>query len=84
MVYTNTMFGIRVLLFLIGIALVVLILKRLALGSGSAATRRPEQVGRMVQCSRCGVYLPEQDAIQDGGRYYCSRDHLREDRNTDR
>lgn len=84
LVYTNTMFGIRVLLFVIGIALVVVILKRLATGSKPVAGPRREQVGKMVQCHHCGLYLPQQDAIEDSGRYYCSQDHLREDRDKGR
>jgi len=77
------MFGLRVLVFLVGIALVVVILKRLALGSGPRVARRREQVGRMVQCHHCGLYLPEQEAFQESGRYYCSREHLRKDKGTD-
>ncbi len=77
------MFGIRVLLFLVGIVLVAVILKRLAIGSRPAVTRRQDPVRKMVQCHHCGLYLPEQDAIQDSGRYYCAREHLREDRGTD-
>ncbi len=31
--------------------------------------------GRMVRCHRCGVYLPEGDALQADGHFYCCREH---------
>lgn len=34
---------------------------------------RPEG---MVQCARCGVHLPQSDAIAWRGRHYCSQAHL--------
>jgi uncharacterized protein len=73
------MFGIRVLVIFIGVALVIAILKHLAVGSRRASADRRERVDKMVQCHRCGVYLPEQNAIQGNSHYYCSRQHLRED-----
>lgn len=38
------------------------------------AQRSPE---RMVACARCGVHLPESEAIEDDGRRYCSEEHRR-------
>jgi len=32
---------------------------------------------RMVQCARCGVYLPLGEAIAAEGRYFCSEEHRR-------
>jgi len=73
------MFGIRVLMFLLGIGLVVWILIRLA--KGPAVAKKPQKkVGDMVQCSHCGVYVPRSEAVQDGDRYFCCREH----RDTDR
>ena len=31
---------------------------------------------KMVQCQHCGLHVLEQEAIQDGGDYYCSQDHF--------
>lgn len=42
--------------------------------SGDAPAAEPEQ---MVNCSHCGVYLPQSDAIREGDRYYCSSEHRR-------
>ena len=73
------MFGMRVLIFLIGIALVIWILTRLAKGPG--LPKRPaKKVDDMVRCARCGVFSPRHEALKDGDRYYCSTRHRDEDR----
>ncbi len=33
----------------------------------------PEQ--HMVRCAHCGVYVPEAEALGDGGHRYCSQAH---------
>ena len=30
----------------------------------------------MVKCERCEVYLPQDQAIEDNGHYFCSTQHL--------
>ena len=68
------MFGIRVLIFLLGIGLVVWILIRLA--KGPALAKKPQKkVGDMVACSQCGVDVPRSEAIQEGDRYCGCREH---------
>ncbi|MDT8387674.1 MAG: PP0621 family protein [Thiogranum sp.] len=69
----------RVLVFILGIALVVWILIRLAKGS-SIAKKPDKQVDDMVRCEHCGVYTPRQQALQKGERYYCSDKHRDQDR----
>jgi len=32
----------------------------------------------MVPCARCGLHVPEPEAIRRGDRYYCSRQHALE------
>ena len=39
----------------------------------AAATMEP-----MVRCDRCGVHVPRSEAIEAGGRHYCSESHRRE------
>jgi uncharacterized protein len=41
--------------------------------------QRPPSVQNMVRCARCGLHVPEREAIQHGGRYYCSAQHQIED-----
>jgi uncharacterized protein len=68
------MFGIRILVLLLGIGLVVWILFRLA--RGRAVEDRPQKrVGEMVRCSYCGVYVPRNEAVQKGNHYFCSQEH---------
>ena len=73
------MFGIRVLIYLLGIALVIWILIRLA-KKPRVEQQAPRRVGDMVRCSHCGTYVPRHTAIQDGDRYYCCTGHQHEDR----
>jgi uncharacterized protein len=45
--------------------------KRAAKDAPEAA---PEQ---MVTCNHCGLYLPQGEAIADGGKFFCSDEHRR-------
>jgi len=71
----------RYLLFLI-VGIIVVLLWR-------ASMRRPDstgssgpmtEVGEMVQCRKCGVYLPKEEAIADGPFFFCSVAHRDADR----
>ena len=68
----------RFILILIALAVIVMILKRLWQKPGP---EKPNRVlsNKMVQCARCGLYTPEQDAITHDGKTYCSQAHLDED-----
>ncbi len=68
------MFGIRVLFYLVGIALVIWILSRLA--KTPRVKQKPvKQVGSMVRCAHCGTHVPLNEALQVKDRYYCCRAH---------
>jgi uncharacterized protein len=32
---------------------------------------------QMVHCEHCGLYLPQDEAIGEDGRYYCCAEHRR-------
>jgi uncharacterized protein len=68
----------RTLLIFIALALIVLIGKRLLQRSRSRATRR-ELSGNMVQCARCGIFIPQHEALMENDHYYCSAAHRDED-----
>jgi len=68
----------RTLVILIAIALVVVAIRGL-LRSSRPASRRGPQAARMVQCAHCGVYIPENEALPRGDRFYCSAAHLQAD-----
>lgn len=42
--------------------------------AGGASEAAPEQ---MVHCEHCGLYLPQGEAVGDGGRYFCCEEHRR-------
>lgn len=46
-------------------------------------TRRQQNrpIENMVRCAQCGVHVPEKEAVEQGGQYYCSRAHLPHDSN---
>lgn len=72
------MFGIRLLLYIVGIALVVWILVRLA-KSPQVEKKPRKKVSNMVSCARCNTYVPRDEALQNGDRYYCCSQHRDED-----
>ncbi len=72
------MFGMRVLIFLLGIGLVVWILMRLY-KSPVSRTKPKEKVGDMVKCEHCGVFIPRTNAIGQGNQFYCSKEHQEKD-----
>ncbi len=38
------------------------------------------RVENMVSCARCGLHVPESEAVHRDGRHYCSEAHARGDR----
>ena len=77
------MFGLRVLLYLVGIGLVVWLLVRLARGPSRPGTKRSRAVDNMVRCARCGTFVPRNEAVCEGERCYCSTEHRNLDRGRD-
>jgi hypothetical protein len=40
-------------------------------------TEKPDQLGQLVNCAKCGTWVPEQRAIKlRGGTFYCSANCL--------
>lgn len=50
-------------------------------GQGARKALRDE---RIVPCAHCGVHFPASEAVEDGGRFYCSPAHRDADRAADR
>ena len=75
---TGHMFGIRILLLLIGIGLVIAILTHFARGSSRITEKKPKHVDKVVECRYCGTYIPEQEAIESNGSYYCCEQHRKD------
>lgn len=68
------MFGIRFLVVLIAVIAVILIARRLW---ARPSPSRPPRVtsSPMVRCAHCGLYLPKEDALENNGETFCSREH---------
>jgi uncharacterized protein len=49
--------------------------KRSSTVGRSAPRPRVEAPQAMVQCARCGLHLPQSDALPAGDRYFCSEEH---------
>jgi len=70
--------GLRTLFLGLAIAGLYLFIRRLwrqrqtRRGHPARKTRAVES----VQCARCGLHLPREDALRKGEHYYCSRAHL--------
>lgn len=73
----------RMLLILIALAIIVLVIKRLWLQPRADSQQRRHLSGQMVQCQHCGIYVPEQEAVQHEDQWYCSQEHLQADRRGD-
>jgi uncharacterized protein len=43
--------------------------------SPKSRPRDDKPVENMVACARCGLHLPESDAIKRGSEYFCSEEH---------
>ena len=68
----------RTLVIIIVLALVIMIARRL-LAKPKTPVKHKSTSEHMVQCANCGIYIPEQEALQRAERYYCSQAHLDED-----
>jgi uncharacterized protein len=65
--------------FLLG-WLIFYFVKRL-LSPPKAAPKAPHKppIANMVRCAQCGLHVPQQEAIQNGDRYYCCKEHQTND-----
>ena len=66
----------RIAIILIGIWLVIRMIKR-ALARPSRDRTPGGSAQKMLACAHCGVYVPQSEAVYDGGKAYCCKDHVR-------
>ena len=64
----------RTLLIFIALALIVMVGRQL-LGKPRVTPRTRGVTGRMVRCASCGIFVPEHEALEKDGNFYCSREH---------
>jgi uncharacterized protein len=70
----------KIILLVLGLLLVYWILKSYRRRVDRGGPKAPPAAGeKMVQCARCGVYLPRSESIATQDRFYCSQEHQRAD-----
>ena len=67
---------IRLIVIALIIYLVLQIFKRWAANKNS--TTSTLEATKMVRCKICQLHIPENEALQRGGEFYCSQEHLEE------
>jgi len=68
----------KILLLVIPALLVWWILRLLRSSSAPADRQTRPPVENMVACEKCGLHVPEKEAIVREGKNYCSEEHARE------
>ena len=69
----------KIILLVLGLALVYWILRTYRRGIERAAAPPPAQLSEdMVRFERCGVHLPRSESVLTQGRYFCTSEHQRE------
>ena len=63
------------LLLLVIPALLIWWILRLLRAPAPAREKRKPRVESMVACEKCGLHVPESEAIVKDGKPYCSREH---------
>jgi len=66
---------IRLLVIALIIYLVFHMFKRWAANKKQKKPTKVEHI-KMVRCNVCQLHLPESDALQKDGQFYCSQEHL--------
>ena len=65
----------RFIIIALIVYLLILIFKRWAANKNSSS--KPQNKSTvMVQCKTCKLHIPENEALQKDGDYYCSQEHL--------
>ena len=67
---------IRLIVIALIIYLLIQIFKRWAANKNSASSEQQQSSTTMVQCKTCQLHIPENEALQKDGEYYCSQAHL--------
>jgi len=67
---------IRLIVIALIIYLLVQIVKRWAANKNSHIITQQKKQNNMVRCKVCQLHIPENEALQRDGDYYCSQAHL--------
>jgi uncharacterized protein len=65
----------KLLVLLVAAAVVYYLIRGMIRKGGSRQAPPPAE--RMVACVHCGLNLPQSEALESGGGFYCSEEHRR-------
>lgn len=74
------MYLLRFILIALAVWLAVQLVRRLLRKPGKPARTTKAVTHRMVRCERCGLHVPEREAVREGERFFCSVEHRLEDK----
>jgi uncharacterized protein len=66
----------KLLVLLIAAAVIYFVIRGM-IRRGGTRRQAPPPAERMVACGHCGVNLPQSEALESRGRFYCSEEHRR-------
>jgi uncharacterized protein len=66
----------KLFVLLVAAAVVYLVIRGMIRRGGGAGRSAPP-AERMVACGHCGINVPQSEALEAGGRFYCSDEHRR-------
>jgi uncharacterized protein len=72
--------GIRLILFLFAVWVIYLFIRRALRNQRRDSSKTTPPAVDMVRCDLCGTHLPAPEALSRNGKHYCSRAHLKADR----
>jgi len=67
---------IRLIVIALVIYLVFQIFKRWAANKNQLTSKSQDKQKKMVPCEICQLHIPEDEALQQDGKFYCSQNHL--------
>lgn len=70
-------------LLLIGLAvwIIVVLIRNRRQQASLKKQRDNHSIDSIVPCRVCGTHVPENEAIREAGKVYCSKEHRDQDRN---
>ena len=66
---------IRLIAILVIAWLIYSLTRRWLAGLKNKSDSQPEHIDTMVRCDQCGLHIPHNEAIQSGGKNFCSVEH---------
>jgi uncharacterized protein len=68
----------RFIIIALIVYLLIQIFKRWAANKNPPSSEQQDSSTVMVQCKTCKLHVPENEALEKNGEYYCSQEHLEE------